>query len=111
LLEAQAGAPDAALTAARKARQYAPDQPAVADTLGWLLLQNGAVNEALPLLQQAHDQPPSNDPAIAFHLASAYARSGDRAKALALLTPLIAAPPFAEQTQAQALLRSFAAGK
>lgn len=42
-----------ALETARKARELNPSAPEIADTYGWILLQHGAVAEALPILKAA----------------------------------------------------------
>lgn len=44
---------DRALEVAQKAREMAPGNPAIADTLGWVLLKRGNAAGALPLLEQA----------------------------------------------------------
>ncbi len=79
--------PDAVATA-RRAHQLAPDRAPVQDTLGWLLLQEGHVEEALALLQQAAANSPE-DPEIQYHLAVALNRSGERSAARRLLEPLL----------------------
>ena len=45
--------PDRALELARKARSLAPTEPAVADTLGWILFQRKEYPEALSLLEES----------------------------------------------------------
>ncbi|MEM7804278.1 MAG: XrtA/PEP-CTERM system TPR-repeat protein PrsT [Pseudomonadota bacterium] len=64
---------------------YAMSQsPAIADTLGWILAQSGNTEEALPLLEAAHEQIPDNSE-IAWHLAYTAAKRGDPGRARALL--------------------------
>jgi tetratricopeptide (TPR) repeat protein len=69
--QAQVGNKDLALSYAQRAIQVAPEDPAVLDTLGWLLLQTGANRErALSLLHRAAQKAPQNQ-TIADHLAEA----------------------------------------
>jgi tetratricopeptide (TPR) repeat protein len=71
----QLGNPEA-LELAQRARLLDPDSAAIADTLGWLLLQSGRDGEALPLLTQAASLD-SATPGIRYHRAEALQRSGD----------------------------------
>lgn len=67
---------DEALKYAQKAVEVAPDKPAFADTLGWILYRKGLYPSALPYLEQANKDP--NDAVAKYHLAMAYAKLGDR---------------------------------
>lgn len=50
-----------ALSFARRAQALTPDDPAVINTLGWVLLETGENKaEALPLLRRAHEMRPGN---------------------------------------------------
>ncbi|MEX0759042.1 MAG: XrtA/PEP-CTERM system TPR-repeat protein PrsT [Tistlia sp.] len=69
---------------ARRALGMAPDSPQVADTLGWILVQRGELEEGEALLRQAAGNAPA-DPAVAYHLAFALAKNGKTADALAVL--------------------------
>lgn len=71
---AQLGDPDA-LPVARKAHELAPTDPLVADTLGWLLVRAGLVDEGLRHLRDARLRAPEN-PEIRYHLAYALAQTG-----------------------------------
>ena len=77
-----------ALDTARRAHQLAPDLAPVQDTLGWLLLQQGNVEEAHELLRQAAANSPE-DPDIQYHFAVALKRSGESAEARELLRSLM----------------------
>ncbi len=69
--QAQVGNTDKALVFAQRAIQVAPDDPAVMDTLGWLLHQTGTnKTRALDLLRRAAQQAPQNA-TITGHLATA----------------------------------------
>ena len=58
---------DKAYELARKARSLQPQDPAVADTLGWVAYKRGDYRQALPLLQESAEKVPDN-PEIQFHL-------------------------------------------
>jgi len=59
-----------ALALARKAYALAPDNPAVADTLGWILINGGQLEDGLVYLREAHSRA-SNQPEVRYHLAVA----------------------------------------
>jgi tetratricopeptide (TPR) repeat protein len=58
---------DKAYDLARKARELQGDNPAVNDTLGWVLYKRGDYQQALPILQESAQKLPDN-PEIQFHL-------------------------------------------
>ncbi|HUK57673.1 MAG TPA: XrtA/PEP-CTERM system TPR-repeat protein PrsT [Stellaceae bacterium] len=58
--------------------------PQTEDTLGWLMVKAGDVQEGLPLLDRAARAMP-DDPAIGFHLAYALKASGEDQRARAVL--------------------------
>ncbi|HNQ04356.1 MAG TPA: PEP-CTERM system TPR-repeat protein PrsT [Thiobacillaceae bacterium] len=93
-----------ALDLARRARAGAPENPHIADTLGWLLLQADQPAEALSLLRQAHQALP-DQPQVAYHLAAALHRTGAQNDARALLRKLLdsGTQAFPERPQAEAL--------
>jgi putative PEP-CTERM system TPR-repeat lipoprotein len=66
-----------ALEVAKRANAASPDVPAIADTYGWILVSQGKVNEALPILQKAAAGPKAH-PDIRYHYAAALAQSGQR---------------------------------
>ncbi len=103
LTQSQLHQDDLAIETARRAQGIAPGNPAIADTLGWLLIQKGQTPAGMTFLTQAHQA--SSDPAIAYHLAVACDKSGDKAKALSLLVPLAKGPAFTEKADAIALYR------
>jgi tetratricopeptide (TPR) repeat protein len=61
---------DKAYELARKARDLQPQDPAVADTLGWVLYKRGDYQQALPILQESA-QKAGDNPEIQFHLGMA----------------------------------------
>ena len=70
----------AALPTALAAYKIAPTNPLVVDTLGWVLLQQGQTEQALPLLRDARLRDPGN-PEIRYHLAKVLAATGRPAEA------------------------------
>lgn len=90
---------------AERALKLKPDSPAVLDTLGWILVQQGQVQRGIKLLQQALTKAPDLAE-IQFHLASAFARSGDRTRAQRELERLLASGiAFPQAQEARALLK------
>ena len=93
-----------AVETARKASALAPDAPAITDTLGWVLVQTGAVNEGLGLLKKGLERDPRNGD-MQYHYAAALAKSGKTADAQARLRTLMAGKEeFASRSEAQELL-------
>lgn len=94
---------------AKQAYEMQPGNPVVADTYGWSLVQQGKVQDAIPLLTRAAQAMPSV-PAAQYHLATALARGGRSAEARTLLQKLLATQVrFSERQQAGALLKSLEA--
>ena len=58
---------DKAYDLARKARDLQGNDPAIADTLGWVLSKRGDYQQALTILQESAEKLPDN-PEIQFHL-------------------------------------------
>jgi putative PEP-CTERM system TPR-repeat lipoprotein len=95
-----------AMQLARRAFEAAPTVGEIADTYGWVLVQGGQRAEGLKVLEQAAARAPQNAE-IRYHLASAYAATGDKKEATAMLTTLLqSGEHFASRTQADDLLRS-----
>lgn len=106
----QAAQDKRALPAAENAHKLAPDNPAVMDTLGWILVQQGNAQRGLPLIQQAYSKQPDNL-SLHYHLASALARNGDRARAIAEFERLLGrGQRFPEEQEAQSLLKQLKSG-
>jgi Tfp pilus assembly protein PilF len=78
-----------ALEYAEKAYKLAPDSPAILDTLGWILVEQGNVTRGLPLLQKATSLAPDMVE-IRYHLALGLIKAGDKAKARRELEQLLA---------------------
>lgn len=103
-LSHQVGDPRAAAYGER-ALELAPDQPAVLDTLGWILLDAGDVKRSADLLEQAHLASPGS-PEIAYHYGLALHTNGDDAAARKVLLALLESErSFAGRADAEKLLR------
>jgi len=92
-----------ALSFAEKAYALAPANPTVADTLGWILAQQGQPGRAVPLLKKATDAAPKAGH-IRFHYASALLRAGDRDEARRQLQRLQSDSGYRQQAEVRALL-------
>jgi len=94
-----------ALATAEQAYQLKGDNPQGMDTLGWILVEQGNAARGLPLLQKAAEMAPASTE-IKYHLAVAFAKSGDNARARRELADLLANnKKFPRRQEAQALLR------
>jgi putative PEP-CTERM system TPR-repeat lipoprotein len=97
---------DRALAVARQAIKLAPDNPAVQDTTGWILVEKGQVAQGLALLRKAIAQAPES-PTLRYHYAVALARSGDKAQARQELEKLMASDQkFPEVDDAKKMLNN-----
>jgi putative PEP-CTERM system TPR-repeat lipoprotein len=78
-----------ALEYAEKAYQLATENPAVLDTLGWILVEQGDTARGLPLLQKAVSLAPQVGE-IRYHFAVGLVKSGQKIKARQELEQLLA---------------------
>jgi putative PEP-CTERM system TPR-repeat lipoprotein len=96
--------PKLALPYAEKAYASYPVDPAIADTLGWLLVRTGDEKRGLDLIKKAVDVAPGS-PDIQFHYAFALAQTGDKGQAKRELENLLKnQKDFPSRAEAQALL-------
>jgi Flp pilus assembly protein TadD len=65
---------------AHQARDLAPADPSTADTLGWILYQQGQYSSALSLLRESAGKMDS-EPEVQYHLGMTYYMMGDEADA------------------------------
>jgi Tfp pilus assembly protein PilF len=65
---------------AQAAREVMPDNPSVADTLGWIYVKEGFPPTALRYLTECVSKQPDN-PTYHYHLGVAYFRMGQKEKA------------------------------
>ena len=73
------------------AKEVAPDDPRVSDTLGWILYKRGIYQNALSLLRDSAAKLPDN-PQVQYHLGMTYAQLGDQANARKALNAAIGSP-------------------
>ena len=87
------------------------DNPAIADTYGWILIEKGKVADGLAVLARAAAKAPDN-PDIRYHHAAALARSGDSRRALDILDEVLASnQAFASRTAAEQLRSQLVSGR
>jgi tetratricopeptide (TPR) repeat protein len=95
-----------ALSYAERAYGLASDNPAVLDTLGWILLGQNREAEAVEHLSRAAELAPQVSE-IRYHFASALAEVGQSAEARAVLAPLLQpGVQFEQREEAERLLES-----
>lgn len=94
-----------ALGFAEQAFKLQPGNPAVMDTLGWIEVQQGQAERGIKLLQQALSKMP-DAAEIQWHLAAAFAKSGQHARARNELERLLASnASFRHEQEAHDLLK------
>ena len=71
---------DVALGYAQTAREQKPDDPRIADTLGWIYFKKNTSLLAVSLLKEAAEKLPS-EPLVHYHLGIVQAKNGDSASA------------------------------
>jgi len=116
---ADAGTPEGKATLAEarllaERAYYISPTPETSDTLGWILAREGQLEVALPLLRQAAAATVARqrpDPAMLYRLAYALRAAGQRAEALRILEPVVAADvQFPERAAAARLLAELRGG-
>jgi tetratricopeptide (TPR) repeat protein len=80
---------DQALNLAQSAQRSFPDDPRIADTLGWVYVKKGLPALAVPHLERAV-RLMASDPAVHYHLGVAYQQSGHAEKAKQALQKALA---------------------
>lgn len=95
-----------ALELARRAHAGAAENADISDTYGWILLERGKIDEALPVLEAAAKSAPGAAE-IQYHYAAALARSGKKEAAATVLKRVIHENAnFPARGEAEALLES-----
>ena len=104
LITQRGGDLDEALTFGQRARQMLPDVDETQDTLGWIYLKKGLVDQAVSVFDKlVHKQPDKAE--FRYHLALALAEKGDKfAATQQLTTALTCKPTEAESKQITDLL-------
>ena len=94
-----------AINTAEQAYKLKPSSAPVADTLGWILLDQGKISRAVEIFKKAVALAPDN-PEIGYHYAVALAKAGDKARARQQLEQLLASnKSFGQRDAAKALLK------
>jgi predicted Zn-dependent protease len=93
---------DEALKYAQKAVELDPARPSYADTLGWILYRKGLYTAAIPYLEKGSTADRS---AVGkYHLAMAYAKTGDKRDRTVLAAALKQNPRLPEAKTAQEIV-------
>jgi tetratricopeptide (TPR) repeat protein len=90
LLSEHGGDRERALQLAQMAREIAPEEGPIADTLGWVLYRRGVYQRALALLKESATRLPDN-PQVQYHLGMAARKAGDLDLARKALAVAVAA--------------------
>jgi len=97
---------DMALAYIHRARQLAPNEPAVADTLGWVYLKMNRPEDAVTIFREVVQKVPGVAD-YRYHLGAALKRNGDNAAARKELeTALRSSPSKDSEEKIRALLQS-----
>jgi len=80
-----------------------PEDPSVADTLGWVLYRRGLYGAAITELKRSAEKLP-NEAAVRYHLGMAYLRNGDKADAKSELTAALKLGSFDGEDDAKRTL-------
>jgi Flp pilus assembly protein TadD len=87
-----------------KARNAMPDNGAIVDTLGWIMVQNGSLEDGERLLREAVELEKGR-PEIRYHHAVALAQLGQVDEARRILTDILASDvEFSSRSEAESLL-------
>lgn len=90
---------------AEKAYKLSATSPAIIDTLGWILIEQGNFNRGLPLIQKASAQMPESLD-IRYHLGVALMKSGNKVEARKEFEKiLVSGKDFAKKEDIKALLK------
>lgn len=89
---------------ARRAYEIQPENSSVVDTLGWILVKKGSLQDGLAMLRRA-DELGDGRAEIRYHLAVGLAASGEAVEAKTILQEILSAKSeFSSRQQAQELL-------
>lgn len=84
LIMERGGNSDVALKHAQTAREELPNDPNIADTLGWIYYQKNVYLQAAVLLKEATEKLP-DDPIVQYHYGMAQYKSGNKSEAVKAL--------------------------
>jgi putative PEP-CTERM system TPR-repeat lipoprotein len=95
-----------AIEVAEKAHRLRPDKGEIADTLGWILVEQNHLNRGIDMLRDAASKAPEVRD-IKYHLAAGLYKQGEAGHARAMLAELLAdEQPFPERDAALKLYRT-----
>jgi tetratricopeptide (TPR) repeat protein len=98
------GDKEKALQLAQTAKEVAPEDPSVSDTLGWILYKRGVYQRAVVLLKESASKLPDM-PVVQYHLGLASLKVGDEEGARTALTAAVKSPAtFAGKDEARKVL-------
>jgi tetratricopeptide (TPR) repeat protein len=101
---------DVALGLAQRAREANPNDPGIADTLGWIYFKKGTYTTAVGLLKESNENFKSQNPTVLYHLALAHDKNGEEKLAReALQKALATGRNFPEAAEAKKLLDAMGA--
>ncbi len=92
-----------ALALAVNAFRLRPNDPSIMDTVGYVLIRQGEMVEALPYLEKSAAMLPGQ-PDVQIHLAQAYLGAGQQQKAREILQKVTAMPYQSQAQQAEKML-------
>lgn len=91
---------------ARRAYAVQPDNSAIADTLGWILVKKGSLEDGIAMLRNASELGDGR-PEIRFHLAVGLADAGQTVEAKSILQEILATEDdFSSRQEAESLVNS-----
>ena len=92
-----------ALRTAEKAYELKPNEPAILDTYGWILAQEGETKRGLEMLDKALSTIPDNTE-VRYHHAAILVMAGENARAKRQLQDLLALGSIPQEREVKALL-------
>jgi len=93
-----------AIEVVRRAYANQPEKSAVVDTLGWILVKKGALQDGIAMLRHATEMD-QDRPEVRYHLAAALVAAGDTEEAKSVLQETLTTEvEFASRKEAEDLL-------
>ncbi len=101
-----------ALTLAQRARELRPEDPRIADTLGWIYYKKRAYSTAVTMLKESSENLQNKNPTVLYHLGMAYFSSTEKSLAREVLNKALGIDPgFPEAKEARTVLAQIEAEK
>ena len=94
---------DMALKLAEEAKEKAPNDPGIADTLGWIYVKKGSYEAAVENLKDSTAKDPNNA-SYMYHLGTAYYKLGRNDQARKELEAALKMPNFGDAADARKIL-------